>query len=451
MEILDSLQRHRKKERVSFHMPGHKNGAAFRGARLEGEWLAYDVTELPGTDCLCRPADAILRSEEQAARLYGAARAFYLVNGASCGILSMFYAFFREGDSVLVDRGGHRSVGNALALCGLNPVYIAPAIDPLRGVPLGLTAEQVRDALRRYPEAKGVFITSPNYYGMCSEVAEIARAAHSAGTPLLVDEAHGAHFPFDDRLPQGAVRQGADVSVVSLHKSLPCPNQTALLLLRDSEGAEEMQEAVNVFQTTSPSYPLMIYIEAGLDFAARYGKERTDMLLEWTRPFRQYQTDDPFKLLMSFEENGISGCDAEQILREKFGIYAELCDRKNVLLMASWANSAADFELLGEGVRRLTSIKGTCAPSQSAAACFPEGRPELSPRAVRVQETEWVPVRRSVGRISAGAVTAFPPCIPVLLPGERITKEQADVVCELSEEQKMDGVEHGAVRVVKKK
>ena len=451
MEILDSLRRHRQKERASFHMPGHKNGAAFLGTDVASDWLAYDVTELDGTDCLCRPTDAILRSEEQAAWLYGAARAFYLVNGASCGILSMFYAFFREGDSVLVDRAGHRSVGNALALCGLNPVYLAPSVDPARGVPLGLTAEQVRSALRRYSEVKGVFITSPNYYGMCSEIAEIARAAHDAGIPLLVDEAHGAHFPFDARFPQGAVRQGADVSVVSLHKSLPCPNQTALLLLRDPMKADEMQAAVNLFQTTSPSYPLMIYIEAGLDFAAQHGRERTDLLLEWTRPFRRYQTDDPFKMLMSFEENGIPGRCAEQILREEFGIYAELCDRKNVLLMASWGNSAADFELLAEGVRRLASMKGTCAPVESAAACFSEGRPELSPRAVRGQETEWVSVRCAAGRVSAGAVTAFPPCIPVLLPGERITKEQADVVCELSEGQDMDGVERGAIRVIKEK
>ncbi len=450
MEILDSLIRHRQKERASFHMPGHKNGAAFSGTRFENRWLGLDVTEVEGTDCLSKPSGAILKSQETAARLYGAARAFYLVNGASGGILSMFYAFFREGDSVLVDRSCHRSVFHALAICGLRPIYLAPEVDSVRGVPKGITADAVRRMLAKYPQAAGVFLTSPNYYGFCSETKAIAQAAHEKGIPLLVDEAHGAHFPFDSRFPHGAIEQGADAACVSLHKSLPCPNQTALLLLRTDERADEVQEEVNTFQTTSPSYVFLVYIEAALEYAVRFGKEKTDRLLSWMKPFARFQTDDPFKLLMSFDRQGLSGYEADRILREEYGIYAELCDRKNVLLMASWGNREEDFTLLKKAVECLESAPAMAQPHpQPLFSAFSEGRPAMEPRTVRGKKAQWAELSACVGKICAGAVTLFPPCVPILLPGEEITQE---LVCELGllrdKEIKVSGMEHGKIRVL---
>lgn len=449
MEILDSLICHQERERASFHMPGHKNGAAFAGTRFESSLLALDVTEVAGTDCLAHPEEAIFASQQKAARLYSAEKAFYLVNGATCGILSMFYALFREGDSVLIDRGCHRSAINALAICGINPIYIAPDLDPVRGIPKGFTADKIRAELRKHPEAKGVFITSPNYYGMVSELCEIARATHETGALLLVDEAHGAHFPFDERLPEGAVQQGADASVVSLHKSLPCPNQTALLLLREETYAEELQNAVNTFQTTSPSYVLLVYIEIALELARERGKDLTDTLLKRLAPFAKYQTDDPFKLLLSFTQNGLSGYDAEKILRKEYGIYAELCDQKNVLLMASWANPAEDFALLDKALQRLKSACGKSLADSASNISFPEGRPILTPRAVRAAKKEWIPLQEASGRICARSVTAFPPCIPVILPGEQITPEQMESVHHLMEHQSIDGISDQKICVVK--
>ncbi len=448
MYISDSLKKHIKTEKASFHMPGHKGGAAFSGSQFENELLSFDVTELSGTDCLSNPKEAIALSEQRAAQLYGAKRAFYLVNGSTCGILSMFYSFFKEGDSVIVDRSCHISAVNALVLCGLNPVYVSQNIDKKHGVPSGITADKIKKLLEKYPEVKGVFITSPNYYGMMSEVDKIAELVHSKGIPLLVDEAHGAHFPFSKHLPKSSISMGADAAVVSLHKSLPCPNQTALLLINDENMAEKMQKAVNVFQTTSPSYMLLVYIEAALDMAERQGEELTDRLLEYLKPFSKYQTQDPFKLLLSFTKNGLTGYEAEEILRKEFGIYAELCDNKNILLMTSWGNSLQDFELLALAINHIKGIKKEPLESKIITE-FNEGKPELSPKYALNARCEWILPKDSIGRIAAAAVTAFPPCIPVLLPGEKISKKQADRVEYMILQKTAEGLRDGKICVIK--
>lgn len=449
MEILESLFRHREREKASFHMPGHKNGAAFLGTRFENDWLGLDVTELADTDALCHPRDAILRSQQHAAELYGAACAFYLVNGSSCGILSMIHAYFREGDAVLTDRCAHRSAGNAFLLSGVQPIYLAPHVEEKHGIPCGMTEEQVWAALEKNPDIKGIFITSPTYYGLTAEVRGIARAAHEKGIPLLVDEAHGAHFPFDERFPVNAIRQGADAAVVSLHKSLPCPNQTALLLLREKKREAEIAEAVNLFQTTSPSYIFMSYMEAALHFAENKGREKTDWLLEQTKAFESYRMTDPFKLLLSLEEYGLGGYEAEAILREKYGIYAELADEKNVLLMTSWGNREEDFLLLEQALKEICE-RGKCKVAQcSQEWLFSEGKTVLSPREVWKREKCQVALSEASGKICAASVTVFPPCIPLLLPGERIDEKQTEMIAALLRSGRVvDGAQDGKICVV---
>ena len=445
MEILQSLIEHRKKEKASFHMPGHKGRGTAFCSPFDSEILSFDTTELAGTDCLAHPSDAILRSQMWAATLYGAKEAFYLVNGSTSGILSMFDAFFSEGDTVLVDRGCHKSVVNALSLCGLTPIYIAPPVDERKGVPKGFDKEKIAEALKAYPNVRGVFLTSPNYYGMVSELKEIAGLVHALGKVLLVDEAHGAHFPFSKQFPTGAIQAGADASVVSLHKSLPSPNQTALLLLKDEDKEGRVRRAVNTFQTSSPSYILLSCMEQALTYAETHGEETTEQFLLMSEPYRKYRTEDPFKLLLTLDGEGYR---AEEILREKYGIYAELCDRNHVLLMCSWQNTQADFALLGEALSELEPLlKETLAESDTAYFC--EGKSELNPREVRKKESEWVLLSDCVGRISAQSVTAFPPCIPILMPGEKITKEQADEIAKRIGHQVLDGVLDEKLMVVK--
>ena len=448
-EIINSLNSHIKKERVSFHMPGHKGKSTILKNIFPKDILSFDVTELDGTDCLAHPDDAILKSETDAAKICGAKRAFYLVNGSSCGILAMFYAYFSEGDTVIVDRSCHRSVINALTLCGIEPIYISPEQDSLRNVPKGFTAEKIKETLAKYPEAKGIFITSPNYYGMMSEIKEIADLAHAASIPLLVDEAHGAHFMASCRLPESAIKQGADAAVISLHKTLPCPNQTALLMLGDEKMADKMQKAINVFQTTSPSYVLMSYIETALSLVRDQGEKLTDELLENLKPFGKYQTDDPFKLLISFTENGLSGYETEKLLRENFGIFSELADNQNVLLMASWSNTLKDFKLLKKALNKISEIKKENKIHPLSTFSFAEGKPIISPRKMLGQKAETIELKDAAERISATTVVSFPPCIPIILPGERIGCDQIKIISELSHHTKIDGIENGKISVVK--
>ena len=258
MDILNALSKHIKNEKASFHMPGHKNGTAFFGSPFYNEIFKLDTTELMGTDCLAEPESFIMEAQKKTARLYGADDAHFLVNGSTGGILSMFYASFSEGDTVICDRGCHKSAVSAMVLSGVKPVYVSPDQDEEIGCSGKISPEKTEEMFKKYPYAKGVYITSPNYYGICSDVCKIAEIAHKNGAVLLVDEAHGAHFPFSSHFPKNAMESGADLAVTSLHKSLASPNQTALLMQKGERiSNESVKSAINMFQTTSPSYILM--------------------------------------------------------------------------------------------------------------------------------------------------------------------------------------------------
>lgn len=448
MTILKDLQAHSEREKASFHMPGHKNGAGFCGSALESALFSLDTTELCDTDALIEPTGSILAAEKRAAACYGAGHSFYLVGGSTCGILAMFYACFHPGDVVLIDRNCHRSVLSAAALCGIEPVYLAPGPSAVPGVPGVLAAAEVEAQLAAFPSAKGVFVTSPNYYGAAADLGGIARAAHSHGAVLLVDEAHGAHFPFSKAFPPSAMEQGADFSVTSLHKTLSAPNQSALLHMARGRDAEEVREAVRTFQTSSPSFILLAAMEQALLDAAENGAEKTEWVL--SRLGDIPYLDDPFKRLLLYQNKGYSGFEVDEILRTEFGIYAELCDLQLTLLMPAWANSEADFALLREAVSYLDGLPEKKGGANIPAVPLPGAvQAVMSPFAVRQQETERVPMTKAAGRISAGAVSAFPPCIPILLPGEKITREQVESLLLLKAAgARLTGLRDGCLTVV---
>lgn len=423
MTILEELQLHNKREQASFHMPGHKKGAGFCAGVFKEDVFALDTTELCDTDALIEPTGSILEAEKRAAACYGAGHSFYLVNGSTGGILSMFYASFKPGDVVLIDRNCHRSVIHAAALTGIVPVYMTPGMSRLEVIPGAVSAELVATQLKKYPEARGVFVTSPNYYGAAADLRAIADLTHEHGAVLLVDEAHGAHFPFSEAFPPTAMEQGADLSVVSLHKTLSAPNQTALLHMARGGETERIREAVRTFQTSSPSFVFLAAMEQAVLQAEKVGAQETDRVLAELGEIPWL--DDPFKRILSYRHRGYSGYEVDEILRHEFGIYAELCDPQLVLLMPSWANSCADFALLREAVGYLDALpekKGEIILEADALPASTEV--VLSPLELRQKETEPVVLRAAGGRICAAAVSAFPPCIPIILPGERITLEQ---------------------------
>lgn len=430
--ITDMLKKHAENEKASFHMPGHKNGVGFLGAPFSADLFAMDTTELPGTDALIAPEGAILEAEQYAAGLYGAKHSFFLVGGATVGILSMIYSAFRPNDRVIIDRNCHQSVLNGAILAGVNPIYVTPEISPLPDIPGTVSAQSIEKILKQHSDIKGAILTSPNYFGATADIKSIAALLHEHQALLLVDEAHGAHFPFSPAFPESSIRLGADMSVVSLHKTLPAPNQTALLNINNTCSLSEVRDVIRMFQTSSPSYPLLAAMEYGLSYAEKKGKVETARILSLLNSLGCPTLNDPFKLMPTWAEKGNTGYQAEKILRERFGIYVEMCTSHRVLCMVSWCNTDADIQLLQKALGYLNAL-----PSQGEALTVPDQKgggfslPQISPAELRKFAPAQLPLDRSSGKICAKTVAAFPPCIPILLPGEVITDEKIAYLKEL--------------------
>ena len=261
--LYDKLKSYKDSGIYPFHMPGHKRNDILNDGLLPYE---IDLTEIEGFDNLHNACGCIREIEKKAEKLYRVNRAFLLVNGSTGGILSSIRAMTNFGDKIIVTRNCHKSVYNAIELCGLNPEYILPEYDENNGVFTSVSPHKLEELLRENPDTKLVVITSPTYEGVVSDIKAIADICHKNGAMLFVDEAHGAHFPFSEKFPSEAVRCGADVAVVSLHKTLPSFTQTALLLTDNSELSDKLQENLSVFETSSPSYILMSAIENCLDY-----------------------------------------------------------------------------------------------------------------------------------------------------------------------------------------
>jgi arginine/lysine/ornithine decarboxylase len=369
------------KKQVSFHTPGHKHGQGLDEELLllTGFGLGrIDVTELPGLDNLHYPRGAIREAQSLAAQACGAKQSFFLVNGASCGIQAMVLACCSPGDKLIIPRDAHVSVHTALILSGVEPIYLYPEIDSDSGVILGITVEHLQRTLEKHPEVKALLLVNPNYYGICSDMVGLIRVAKSFGKPVLVDEAHGAHLYFHNQLPPSAGEMGADLWVQSTHKMTTSLTQTGLLHVgSDKVDVKRIQAALSIVQSTSPSYLLMGSIDIARRQMATRGKQIFDQLLSQVSNVRRrlaavpgvkfFETQklptgkgfscDPLKLLLNFEELGLTGIEAAQMLRDAFDIECELADTKNVLLVFGPGNIEEDFLKLSEACLKLEVSK----------------------------------------------------------------------------------------------
>lgn len=422
--ILAMLQAWENRKNVRFCMPGHKGRDS-----LWSEFARFDITELPGTDNLLAPEGCIARSQELTAAAHHAAHAFYGVNGSSGCILAMF-SYFRPGDTVLVARDFHRSVENAIRVSGVRPVYI-PVRQRAGEMPALPETADILAAMAAHPEAKAVFVTYPNYYGMCLPLAEIARNARKQGMLLLADSAHGAHLPFSPGLPPDAGRAGADLWCVSYHKTLRAMNQTAVTFASSRVDAERLKRAVNCFQTTSPSYPLLASIESARAEMVENGREEIAGLLAHIRSTRAAlaadgiaaeKTDDPTKLVLLCGA-GQSGFALAQRLHER-GIEVEGADLRHVLLLASIANTKEDFDRLADVVRETAAVGEPIQPG-----------PEYLLRAEILPENgsggEWVLPSQAPGRTAAASVFAYPPGVPLWLADQPVREEDIALLASL--------------------
>ena len=428
-----------------FHMPGHKRNTA-----LTGDDFPYgrDITEIAGSDNLHDASGVILSECERAARLWGAASAHILVNGSTCGILAAIRAYAGHDRGVVVARNCHKSVYHGIELCRLQPTYIYPAIDPESGICASITPAEVESALAKAPDAKLVIVTSPTYEGVISDIAGIAAVAHAHGALLLVDAAHGAHLGFLD-FPAHPVSLGADVVICSLHKTLPAPTQTALALIGKGcpdPGALACQLAV--FETSSPSYVLMEQAARCIRLLEQRGDELYE---EWEarlasficmvramRHLRLYFQEkrpacvwqfDYSKLVIGTRGTPLTGHALAQILRDEYRIEVEMAASDYVIAMTSLADTDRGFARLANA---LCEIDAQTAASDCAPVLpILQANAVYAPWEVADRASVAVPLEAAMERVSAEYVWAYPPGIPLLVPGERLSKETCQFLATL--------------------
>lgn len=435
--LYDKLKNYSKSGIYPFHMPGHK-----RNFNLD---LPYDIdlTEINGFDNLHNPEGHIKEIEGMASSLYSVNRAFLLVNGATGGILSAIRAMTEFGDKVIVARNCHKSVYNAIELCGLNPVYILPKFLDNYGIYAEISPDKIEKLLSENPDTKLVILTSPTYEGIVSDITKISGICKKYGVKLFVDAAHGAHFPFSENFPNEAVSCGADVTVVSLHKTLPSLTQTGLLLTNDLTLEEKLQDNLSVFETSSPSYILMSSIEKCIDFIScnknifedyvrnleNFHNATNNLKNLEVIDFKKFDLKyDLGKIIISTVKTTLNGIELAKKLREQFNIETEMAYTSYVIAMTSVCDTEEGFSKLANA---LFEIDKTCINNQSDSRfsvlttipkrCFISSDKSQ-------YRSEIVRLDKSKERIALEYIWAYPPGIPILVPGEIISKQVLDII-----------------------
>lgn len=467
--IYEMLKKYIKADPLPFHMPGHVLG---RGLADEMKVAgSLDITEIPGSDCLHCPDGVIKEAQELAAKCFGSDLTYFLVNGSTSGVHAMLQATLNPGDRIIIGRDSHISVLNGLAQLCCEPVFVLPRIDSEYQLPLGVEAEDLETAINTNPYIRGILITRPGYYGTAAKLEDIVKLAERQNIPLLVDEAHGAHFRFHKDLPRTAIGSGADLCVQSLHKTLPALTQTALLHGKRNGliPKDRIEKAVSMVQTTSPSYLLMASIDLARELLEKQGEylyenlwqliDQFDKKLENDTLVKRYKCvtenfDNDFtRIVLNFGDLGITGFKAGEILRTRFGIVAEMTDFSNVVLIATPFHTSEDFDKL---LSALKSISREFAGQgrhdhKPVVQAWPDYIPEriISLREALFADKRVLPVSSSAGEISGAFITPYPPGIPLVCPGERITADMAEYISMLEKTgYAVHGISGGSIEVI---
>lgn len=443
--LLDAVTEFIDRRPAYFRVPGHRleKGISSRWTDKVGEKIfSYDVTETPLTDDLHCPAGAIEAAQKLLAALYGADQSFFLVNGSTCGNEAMILSAALAGEKILVARNAHKSAMMGLILSGAEPVYLMPEVLCEWGIQGEITEASVRKGFAENPDCKALFMVNPSYYGVCSDLAAIAKVCHAYGALLLVDEAHGGHLYFHKKLPMGALAAGADLCVQSMHKVTGALTQSSVLHSKyhGVGGAvlERIAQNLQLVQSTSPSYILMISLDCARYELALHGTEMMEkalFLAAYARKkiaeiagFRCMEDErfDGTRLVFSAREIGLTGYALEQILYEKYAVNMELADQENVLAIVTYANEMEDLDRLIAACSEIsrTYIGHTVLQSETTYPPFPS-LPEqvMTPRSAYFSSKISVRWQDAVGLISGQMIAPYPPGIPVIYPGERISQE----------------------------
>lgn len=452
--FFDAVVRYAEKRIVPFHTPGHKEGKGvdhrFRDF-LGWNPFRIDLSELDAFELGHNPEEVLHRAQKLAAEAFGADYTFFLVNGTTSGIETMITAVCRPGDKVILPRNVHRSIIGGLILSGAIPIYIEPEVDVNLGIAMGVSAEKFERALKRHPDARAVLVINPNYYGVAWDIKNIVDLVHSYGKLVLVDEAHGPHLRFHPDLPTDAMTAGADMAAQSTHKILGSMTQSSMLHVRAQKvRIARVKTMLRITQSTSPSYLLFSSLDVARMQMATRGREILDRTMALAAEARErinripglYSFGreiigrngvfdiDPTKLTVSVKDLGFTGMMAENILRNQYGLQVELSDLFNVLFIISLGDTKEDVDRLVGGMEELVKQHtGTAEKIRHLVDIAYHRRPpglprqRMSPREAVFARNRAVPFVHSAGRISAEILAPYPPGIPIICPGEEITKE----------------------------
>ncbi len=432
--LFEALLSYTQTVRAPLHIPGHKMGRAAPPSWrsfLGEQALSIDLTEAPGLDDLHAPEGVIAKAQALAAKAFGAQHSSFLVGGTTAGLHALILTACRPGDAIAIPRNAHRSILGALVLAGAHPHWVRVAFDPNLGVATHLDTNSLAQAL---PGARAAVLIHPTYYGVTSNAADVIGQVHEAGLPVLVDEAHGSHFGFHPDLPASSLALGADGVVQSLHKTGGSLTQSSIChlgkggLLSDTR----LREMLRLVQSTSPSYLLMASLDLARRELALNGEALWERALELARQgrhrlaelkgIRVHESNDPTKLLIDIRGRGITGFQAAELLWTRYGVAVEASGLTYILAVLTPGDSPASIDALVGGVDRLPFGPGS--PALPPEPPWPEV--VCSPREAYLGGKCSVPLVQAAGRIAAELVAPYPPGIPVVAPGERLTPAVID-------------------------
>ncbi|WXR62980.1 aminotransferase class I/II-fold pyridoxal phosphate-dependent enzyme [Peptostreptococcaceae bacterium AGR-M142] len=482
--IYPKIKQITNKEEVSFHVPGHKNGKILLKYEEEyaRELYKIDTTEINGTDDLHDAKEIINQAQNRASKLYNSYKTYFLINGTTVGILASIMSQFKENDKVVVQRDCHKAVINALILSGARPIYIYPKIDSKTNLSLGIDSSVLKNLLEENKDIKGVIISSPSYYGIAQDVSKISKLTDEYKKILIVDEAHGAHNILDTNLPKTSLEQGADISIMSIHKTLPSFTQSSVLHINNKKNIDKIIDIdrllmyLKMLQSSSPSYLLMTSLDKAFKIAEQKGKYLMSKLLKEilklksslknNNVFEFLENDDITKIYIKSKIYALDGKQMHDILEERYNIIPEFHDERGVLLVSSIGNDEKDFSKLKRALEEIIKeydIKNKSKIEEKASKKnkktdqikinknnqikeskklkedelkkeknifnILDDNLVLTPKeAFNTKSKQIIKLKDSVNQISNEFIIPYPPGIPILVPGERITKDIIDYV-----------------------
>ena len=444
MPIYEALEKYKSMRVVPFDVPGHKRGRGNKELTdfLGEKCMTVDVNSMKPLDNLCHPVSVIKEAEELAADAFGAKYAFFMINGTTSAVQSMVLTACKRGEKIIMPRNVHRSAINALVISGTVPVYVNPGTNDSLGIALGMSIKEVEKAILSNPDAKAVLVNNPTYYGICSPLKDIVRLAHKHGMLVLVDEAHGTHFYFNESLPISAMEAGADMAAVSMHKTGGSLTQSSFLLINNDISKGYVRQIINLTQTTSGSYLLMSSLDISRKNLALNGKEifdRVSSLADYARGeinkiggFYAYGRElinadtvfdfDITKLSVHTKSIGLAGIEVYDILRDDYDIQIEFGDIGNILAIISVGDKALAIERL---ISAMSEIKRLYSKDKTGMFDHEYINPlvAMTPQSAFYAPKVSVPIEKGYGKICSEFVMCYPPGIPILAPGEYITKD----------------------------